>query len=1258
MRPTLVALISFDERVTAAIVTTLRAGLPAAQVDPPALAALHDEALRVLGGDRAHPPAGTVELLGGLRDRARALLADDSVTVTTDPAAVFLLDGWQRVARVRVAAVVLGESDRELAELAARHQLEPEDAARLWLRTAVAAREHNPAVWASAQEWSADPAAVAERLLSAFGAGGAGIDRSAPTAPAAPPLPAAPLAADGPLIRLARTVSRALGESQEALAAALAAAAVALERDRSLLAEQAQTRSLRRELAGARQQAARSQRELRTLVSRRGVRHTLRAAQAAAPLVEAARALGSVSALKGAASVARNHLYRVARGARAGRGVRGRARGVLGALTARRRASSDDEERLAAALRSDAERVGRPELVPTPPRVSVVILNRSGEHHLRRCLPALARTDYPDLEVVVVDNASDDGSLSYLDQLAPPFPLRVLRNTENRSFSAANNQGIAAATGELILLLNNDVEPVETGWLRHMVTTLDEWDAAAVGARLIYPRRPRLDNAGDAEFRDLSVQHRGIGFVPGDGVPLPRNLGRGEDPLSAPARRIGEAAAVTAACMLVRRSVLAAVEGLTEGYVYGVEDVDLCLKLHAAGHTVVYDGEAVLWHHEFGTQNRDGRRTKRLNREHNRQVFLDRWGPRVAREVLADRIRGGGIWSEAPLHVAITVTRDDPSAGFGDWFTAHELGDALAGLGWRISYVERHRDRWYRLPADTDVLVVLLDAYDIAKAPPNVVTVAWVRNWTQRWVGHPWFDDYDVVLASSEGTRRIVAEQSNQVAQIMPLATNPERFQPVEPEPDLRCDIVFTGSYWNAPRDVETALPVLAEQFDVAVYGRNWERVEALRPLHRGLLDYDRLAAAYSSATLVVDDTAGHTKPYGAINSRVFDALAAGKLVLTNNVAVREVFDTDFPVWRDAEELTALCLRLSADAARREELVERYRGMVLSTHTYRARADQVRRVLTGWLAADRIGICIGVPGRARAEAWGDYHFARALQRQFERRGHPTRVHLLPEWVAGAVARDDVVLHLFGLSELGPRPAQTTVLWNISHPELVSAELCNSYDLVCVASASFAKELADVVDVEVVPLVQCTDPERFSPDPTGPVHDLLFVANSRRSRRRIVDDLGATPHDFAVYGRYWSADLIDQRYVRGDHVPNAELRRYYSSAKLVLNDHWPDMRAHGFLSNRLYDALACGACVVSDHVDGIAEEFDDAVVTYRDADDLRRTIERLLADPAERTERGERGRKAVLARHTFAHRVDELLGHLGHLLDERPRSVTR
>ncbi len=227
-----------------------------------------------------------------------------------------------------------------------------------------------------------------------------------------------------------------------------------------------------------------------------------------------------------------------------------------------------------------------------------------------------------------------------------------------------------------------------------------------------------------------------------------------------------------------------------------------------------------------------------------------------------------------------------------------------------------------------------------------------------------------------------------------------------------------------------------------------------------------------------------------------------------------------------------------------------------------------------------------------------------------------------------------------------------MLWSISHPDGLTGPECDGYDLVCVASSSFAEVLRERTATPVAVLEQAADPWVMHPDPRAELaHELVYVANSRGVLRPIVRDLLPTERDLAIWGSKWEG-LIDTARVVAEHVPNDELRHVYSAAGIVLNDHWEDMREHGYISNRIYDALACGAFVISDEVAGLGERFGEAVACFRSREELHELIERFLADPDERRRRGALGRELVLERHTFAHRADELLG----LLDEHMRGA--
>ena len=307
--------------------------------------------------------------------------------------------------------------------------------------------------------------------------------------------------------------------------------------------------------------------------------------------------------------------------------------------------------------------------------------------------------------------------------------------------------------------------------------------------------------------------------------------------------------------------------------------------------------------------------------------------------------------------------------------------------------------------------------------------------------------------------------------------------------------------------------------------------------------------------------------------------------------------------------------------------------------------DDLVEALRAWALATRVGIAIGPPSWAVAPTWGDLHFARALQAQLALRGHPARIHILPEWRDAVSARDDVSIHLFGLI---PRPVhrgQRSILWVISHPDRVTDRMLDEADRVYVAGDIALEGFRSRTSTPMSGLHQATDPGVFRVEPTGPRHAVLFVGNTRGVRREIVDWMTPTSLDLAIYGQGWAAAIGDTGVVRGDFIPNDQLHSWYGAAGVVLADHWPDMRDAGFLSNRLYDVLASGGAVVSDAVPGIDVEFDGAVATAASPGELRWAVRNGLADPAARRARAERGRIAVLERHTFAHRVETILADL-------------
>jgi glycosyltransferase involved in cell wall biosynthesis len=291
----------------------------------------------------------------------------------------------------------------------------------------------------------------------------------------------------------------------------------------------------------------------------------------------------------------------------------------------------------------------------------------------------------------------------------------------------------------------------------------------------------------------------------------------------------------------------------------------------------------------------------------------------------------------------------------------------------------------------------------------------------------------------------------------------------------------------------------------------------------------------------------------------------------------------------------------------------------------------------------RIAFTVAAPSEKVAARWGDWHLAQAFARSLRKLGHVVRVETFDHSDDLAVRASDVHVVVRGLRSVRRTPGQTHVLWVISHPEHVSERECDDADLVLVASARFADELRTRTRTPVEVMLQATDIERFNPRVADPqhVHDVAVVAKSRDVFRPAVEAAIAGGLRPAIYGSGWE-HLVDKELLVRDYVDNEQLPVVYSSVRVLLTDHWETMNAWGFVSNRLFDALACETAVVSEDLPEIDELFDGAVLTFRNAADLRAVVDATLDDPATARARAAKGRAIVVERHTFDHRAAQLL----------------
>jgi len=242
--------------------------------------------------------------------------------------------------------------------------------------------------------------------------------------------------------------------------------------------------------------------------------------------------------------------------------------------------------------------------------VSVIVPVHGRAQLTQRCLDKVLAGLPADAELLVVDDASPDGTPELLGGYGDA--IGSVRLEENAGFARACNEGADRAHGELLVFLNNDVEPT-AGWLEALRRYAEaNPQAAAVGAKLLYPNG--------------TIQHAGVVFGQ-DGYP--HHLYAGFPSEHPAVNRSRPLQAVTGACLVVRRAAFEAAGGFDPGYLNSLEDVDLCLRLRDEGHEVHYCHEAALLHLESASRGRDDRFERSV------ALYQERWRERVHRDDLA-----------------------------------------------------------------------------------------------------------------------------------------------------------------------------------------------------------------------------------------------------------------------------------------------------------------------------------------------------------------------------------------------------------------------------------------------------------------------------------------------------------------------------------------------------------------------------------------------------------------------------------------------
>ncbi|WP_186259706.1 glycosyltransferase family 2 protein [Burkholderia gladioli] len=266
--------------------------------------------------------------------------------------------------------------------------------------------------------------------------------------------------------------------------------------------------------------------------------------------------------------------------------------------------------------------------VPDPaPKVSIVIPTRNGYAILKNCIDSiLHRTLYRHFEILIVDNGSDEAqTLAYLAELAEHGIATVIRDDGNFNYSRLNNFAARHAEGEMLALVNNDIEVIDGQWLGEMVALASRENTGVVGAKLLYP--------------DGYVQHAGVIVgMSGCADHWQRRIAGNAPGYQFRARLTQSLSAVTGACLLVKTSLYFEVGGLNEQDLpVSFNDIDLCLKVRERGYQIVWTPHALLYHHESLSRGGDDTPEKQERARLEAGYMKDHWEASMSHDPFYNR---------------------------------------------------------------------------------------------------------------------------------------------------------------------------------------------------------------------------------------------------------------------------------------------------------------------------------------------------------------------------------------------------------------------------------------------------------------------------------------------------------------------------------------------------------------------------------------------------------------------------------------------
>lgn len=256
------------------------------------------------------------------------------------------------------------------------------------------------------------------------------------------------------------------------------------------------------------------------------------------------------------------------------------------------------------------------------PKVSIIILNKDHKKELKRCINSIIKkTTYKNYEIIIVENNSKTKRImDYYKKLEKYERIKIIKTKEQEfNYSKLNNYGVKQATGEYMVLLNNDIKIISENWIETMLGNCQREDVGIVGAKLLY--------------KNNTVQHAGI-VLGLTGIAAHINCGIKENDVGYMGRNIitQNFSAVTGAMLMISKKDYENVEGLDENFPIAYNDVDLCLKIRSLGKVIVMNPYVKAYHYESKTRGYEETEDKKKRLEDDTNRLNIKWKKELIKE--------------------------------------------------------------------------------------------------------------------------------------------------------------------------------------------------------------------------------------------------------------------------------------------------------------------------------------------------------------------------------------------------------------------------------------------------------------------------------------------------------------------------------------------------------------------------------------------------------------------------------------------------